>query len=183
MNRTPDRRPSRTRAELQKALLDLTVELGYRDVTVKHITDRANVGRSTFYLHFTDKDDLLMSGLADLRKLLLSRVHAQTSERDALASCVRAFFEHAQEYQRLYRCLSPEARTFLHSKLDAVFVEVAAEAIRRNRNDLQETYIGILAHAFAGAMLGAVAWWSKAAPDVTPGELTALFDRFLRRST
>ena len=62
----PDRRVSRTRKVLKEALTDLILEKGYEAVTVQDVIDRADVGRSTFYAHFIDKDDLLMAILADL---------------------------------------------------------------------------------------------------------------------
>src|SRR6186713_3590542 len=62
----PDRRVARTRRALKDALTDLILEKGYESVTVQDVIDRADVGRSTFYAHFVDKDDLLMAILADL---------------------------------------------------------------------------------------------------------------------
>src|SRR5438309_7267491 len=62
----PDRRVARSRRALKEALTDLILERGYEDVTVQDVIDRADVGRSTFYAHFVDKDDLLMAILADL---------------------------------------------------------------------------------------------------------------------
>src|SRR6476659_9398638 len=62
----PDRRVARTRRALKEALTDLILERGYESVTVQDVIDRADVGRSTFYAHFMDKDDLLMAILADL---------------------------------------------------------------------------------------------------------------------
>ena len=62
----PDRRVSKTRKALKEALTDLILEKGYEGVTVQDVIDRADVGRSTFYAHFVDKDDLLMAILADL---------------------------------------------------------------------------------------------------------------------
>ena len=56
-----DRRVQRTRKLLQDALIDLVAEKGYVAVTIQEILDRANVGRSTFYAHFQDKDQLLHS--------------------------------------------------------------------------------------------------------------------------
>src|SRR5215470_11630864 len=53
-----DRRVQRSRAALQRALIDLIQERNYADITIQDIVDRANVGRTTFYLHFTSKDDL-----------------------------------------------------------------------------------------------------------------------------
>src|SRR6185436_18505841 len=62
----PDRRVARSRRALKEALTDLILEQGYESVTVQDVIDRADVGRSTFYAHFLDKDDLLMAILADV---------------------------------------------------------------------------------------------------------------------
>jgi AcrR family transcriptional regulator len=67
--RRPDRRIGKTRRALKEALTDLIVEEGYEAVTVQAVIDRADVSRSTFYAHFTDKDDLLMAILSDLQAL------------------------------------------------------------------------------------------------------------------
>jgi AcrR family transcriptional regulator len=63
----PDRRVGKTRKALREALTDLILERGYESVTVQDLIDRADVGRSTFYAHFIDKDDLLMSIFAELQ--------------------------------------------------------------------------------------------------------------------
>ncbi|MEJ2354006.1 MAG: TetR/AcrR family transcriptional regulator, partial [Anaerolineales bacterium] len=61
-----DRRVQRTRQLLNDALMSLIVEKGYDSITVQNIIDRANLGRSTFYAHYQDKDDLLLSGIEDV---------------------------------------------------------------------------------------------------------------------
>jgi AcrR family transcriptional regulator len=60
-----DRRVQRTRALLRDALMSLIAEKGYRAITVQNIIDRANLGRSTFYAHYQDKEDLLLSGMEE----------------------------------------------------------------------------------------------------------------------
>ena len=55
-----DRRVLRTRRALREALLSLILEQGYESVTIEEITDRADVGRTTFYLHYRDKEELLL---------------------------------------------------------------------------------------------------------------------------
>jgi AcrR family transcriptional regulator len=57
-----DRRVQRTRRLLHKAFMSLILEKKYESITVQEILDRADVGRSTFYMHFRDKDELLVSG-------------------------------------------------------------------------------------------------------------------------
>ncbi len=54
-----DRRVKRTQRLLQNALISLTLEKGYEDVTIRDITDRADVGYTTFFRHFPDKETLL----------------------------------------------------------------------------------------------------------------------------
>jgi AcrR family transcriptional regulator len=62
-----DRRVRRTRRALIAALLDLVNEKRYEQITVQDILERADVGRSTFYAHYVDKDALLLDVYRDLR--------------------------------------------------------------------------------------------------------------------
>lgn len=61
-----DRRVRKTTASLREALHSLVIEKPYDEISVKELLDRANVGRSTFYTHFHDKDELLASTIADI---------------------------------------------------------------------------------------------------------------------
>src|SRR5688500_14242093 len=56
-----DRRVQRTREVLQKALIELINDRHYDDITIQDIVDRANVGRTTFYLHYNSKEELFSS--------------------------------------------------------------------------------------------------------------------------
>src|SRR4030081_4055369 len=78
-----DRRISRSRATLQHALTSLILKKGYEAIAIQDICDEANVGRSTFYAHYTSKDDLKRSGFEPLRRLLVDRQRAAlTMARD-----------------------------------------------------------------------------------------------------
>lgn len=57
----PDRRKKRTQQMLEDALIVLIEERGYDSLTVEDITEYANVGRTTFYLHYNNKEDLLIN--------------------------------------------------------------------------------------------------------------------------
>ena len=56
-----DRRSQRTRHLVNSAMLELLFEKHYDTITVQDILDRANIGRSTFYAHYFDKEDVLTS--------------------------------------------------------------------------------------------------------------------------
>lgn len=65
-SRGADRRVRRTRSVLHRALASLIHEKPYEAIVVKEILARADVGRSTFYAHFRDKNALLASGMRDM---------------------------------------------------------------------------------------------------------------------
>src|SRR5260221_2805641 len=103
------RRVARTRAMLQQAHLSLILEKGYEATTVEDICHAANVGRSTFYAHYTSKDDLRRSGLEHLRRQLVDRQKEALATpgdiRDRSLGFSLTMFEHAKDHIDLYRAL------------------------------------------------------------------------------
>src|SRR5262245_36905785 len=105
-----DRRIQRTRKLLQDALIALTLEKGYEAVTIQDIIDRANVGRSTFYAHFLDKQQLLLSGFEQLRVFLVQQHAAMAASGEQRLGFSLAMFEHACSYRPVYRALIGKQR-------------------------------------------------------------------------
>src|SRR5216684_8208937 len=97
-----DRRILRTRATLQHALTSLILKKGYEAITIQDICDEANVGRSTFYAHYTSKDDLKRRGFEHLHKELVERQRdAQAAAgdiSDRSLSFSLTMFEHARDH-------------------------------------------------------------------------------------
>ena len=104
-----DRRVQRTRKLLRDALMELMLEKGYDAVTVQDIIDRANVGRSTFYAHFVDKQQLLLSGVEQLRESLAQEPRVALAAQGRPGAPMLGFslpmFQHAQSNYRLYQAL------------------------------------------------------------------------------
>jgi AcrR family transcriptional regulator len=104
-----DRRVARSREMLHQALLSLIIEKGYEQITVEGICERANVGRSTFYAHFTSKDDLKRGGLEHLCRELIEQQRSASSLANTdvrgLAFTL-TMFEHARDHIHLYRALA-----------------------------------------------------------------------------
>src|SRR6266702_4272359 len=63
--RKPDLRIRRTRGLLSNALVALMQEKSIDEITVQEVLDRATVGRSTFYLHYRDKEEVFVCVLED----------------------------------------------------------------------------------------------------------------------
>ncbi len=102
-NVPPDRRAQRTRRTLSQALMALIQEKRYEVITVQDICERANVGRSTFYAHFQDKDDLLASNFQQMMESLGGQVELRAGQ---FVFSVAPLFQHVQEHHHLYKALA-----------------------------------------------------------------------------
>jgi len=170
--RKTDRRIQRTRQLLRDSLMALIIEKGYDSITVHDITDRANVARATFYLHFTDKDDLLFSGMRDIYEHLLQLYKTETFE-EFMSKSVHADFEHIAQYKDFYRIMISEkgsmaflvrVRKFLADAVREMLLEPLVAYF-----DLTPTLpLDFIAEYAAGAQLSAIAWWLEHDADLTP---------------
>ncbi|MBC8171477.1 MAG: helix-turn-helix transcriptional regulator, partial [Anaerolineae bacterium] len=75
-----DRRKQRTRQLLRDALMALIVAQGYDTITVQDIADAANVARTTFYLHFKDKDELLFEGMREMYETMFEEMQQNPAD-------------------------------------------------------------------------------------------------------
>ncbi|MBK8135579.1 MAG: TetR/AcrR family transcriptional regulator [Chloroflexi bacterium] len=96
-----DRRVRKTQRALSDALVELILEKGYDTITIKDITDRADVAHATFYRHYGDKDELLRRKLEEI----VGEIEALTREPTLKNSEGYLIFKHAQENSNLYRIL------------------------------------------------------------------------------
>ena len=94
--RPVDRRVARTRRHLHEALVALILEKGWDAISVQDVCDKADIGRSTFYTHFADKEELLLSGF-DMLKGMMRAIDDGTGP----LGFAKLLFEHAAENQRL----------------------------------------------------------------------------------
>lgn len=104
-----DLRVQKTRKLLQQALMELTVEKGFAAITVRDITERAMVNRSTFYRHYLDKYDLLNQYIDEVQSLtseaaiLAEKTSLTTGEK--VPSGLLVLVKHVQEYADFYRIM------------------------------------------------------------------------------
>jgi len=96
-----DRRVRKTRRQLREALIELMLERGWDGVSVRDVCERADVGRSTFYVHFADKENLLLSGFDDLHRAM-EHLRVEATEPFGF---LEPLAEHAAENRRLVEAL------------------------------------------------------------------------------
>jgi AcrR family transcriptional regulator len=179
--RKPDARVHRTRNQLGRALIELIVEKPINDVTVQDVLDRAGVGRSTFYLHFRDKGDLLMSQL-EMFLEMMSTVLSVRKERSQRVAPVAEMFAHIGNENKLYRVLSDSGHL-------AEFFELAegyfARGIQRRLTEsgrmakVPQRELAARASALAGSLLSLLRWWLDRGEKETPEAMDALFHRMV----
>jgi AcrR family transcriptional regulator len=186
--KSTDRRVLRTRATLRDALIALIMERGWDAITIQDVCVRANVGRSTFYTHFADKEELLISGFDDLRRML--QLVARTNrDRGGGLAFTRALFEHAAENKRLFRALvGKKSGQAVQRRFLEVILELTEEELAQTLDAGVERDATV--HYIAGALFQLVIWWVDSRKPLLPADIDAIFGsrtagilRAVRRST
>jgi AcrR family transcriptional regulator len=155
-------------------LIALIRERGWDDVTVQDVCERADVGRSTFYVHFADKEELLVTGFGDLRRSL--RAHVARADGEPLGFTT-ALIEHAGEYREVFKALIGRRTA---AKVQREFMEVVKELVAEDlsRAGVPAGSISEVPVVYvAGAFWEIVAWWFEQRRPPPAGELAATFKR------
>lgn len=171
-----DRRAARTRGALYDALAALIVQKDYEKITIHEILENANVGRSTFYAHFTSKDDLLAGGLSRLRTMLADGA-ANDAEDASRWSYSATAFQHVSEYRQIYYSL---AGTHAGDVVLEALRSVIEEHVSRHGSIQWRVPRELGARHVAGTFMTIVAWWLERNPDLPVEEVDRLFHRLLK---
>ena len=176
-----DVRVRRTRDALGDALVDLMQEKPFDSITVQDVLDRAQVGRSTFYSHYSDKNDLLMSDADEFFEgiAMALSVHGDTSDR---VFPVKEFFMHIRDAKQFVDALKNSGK--MHENLELAQGHFA-RGIERRFNELPraaripESERAIRAFANAGALISLLNWWIDRGMKETPEEIDTLFHQMV----
>jgi len=187
-NRTthsPDRRVEKTRGQLHDALMSLLHEKSYAEIAVKEILDRANVGRSTFYMHFGDKDELLASGIADvLAAIRAAKLPPSANRVERVVGFGLPVFEHIAEQRAKHRRagkarLGDHGRAVHHEYLQKALVEMISTQMtcdsETRRHEPRQVPAELLARHVASTFILVLNWWIEQRNTFTPVQADALF--------
>ncbi len=176
-----DARVRRTRDALGDALVALMQEKPFETITVQDVLDRAQVSRSTFYSHYSDKDDLLMSDAEEFFEsisMALS-VHGDKSDR---VFPVQEFFVHLSDVQPFYKALVKSGKFQENMELArghfARGIERRLSEIPRGKS-IPPNQLPAIAFTHAGALLSLLTWWLDRGMRESPQEMDELFHRMI----
>ncbi|MBN1139622.1 MAG: TetR/AcrR family transcriptional regulator [Anaerolineae bacterium] len=177
---TVDRRVQRTRQLLHDALIALILEKGYDEITVQDIIDRANIGRSTFYAHYLDKQDLLERGLERLREELgqnLARSDGAAGTGWAIVPAL-ALFRHTGRHHHLFRAMIGGTGIELVVKtIDEALTAHAQARLDRLVAERGQPSIPpcVIAPYLVGALLALLTWWLDHDMPYPPERMDEMF--------
>lgn len=117
-----DKRIIKTRRLLGNALIETLNDQAYKDITIRQITERANIAYSTFFRNFDSLDDLLLSHLRDfISGISFGEISLgkRTYRKQALAS-IQLLFEHVEAHADMHRVMftTPAAQPVLNTLRD-----------------------------------------------------------------
>lgn len=158
----------RTKAALQTALVDLLLEhRSLQSVTVQAICDRATISRSTFYLHFENKDEVLSTYLLQMIGRVHDALRAWTGQDDSRWT---VYFAHIAHIAPILRSLSmhdgPHA---ILSRYEQQFAVIMQDLIIHGRSGVSEP-VSFQAHYFSGGLLSLTWWWVEQDHCATPAQ-------------
>jgi AcrR family transcriptional regulator len=150
-------------------------------VTVQEVLDHASVGRSTFYMHFRDKDDLLLSQFEQFLEIMSTTLSARKEASHRVVP-VAEMFAHIAEQKKFYRALAESGR--LNDFFDLAQGYFARGIERRLRESkrlgkLSKGELTARSVALAGSLLSLLRWWMDRGAKEPAGEVDETFHRIV----
>ncbi|NTU97156.1 MAG: TetR/AcrR family transcriptional regulator [Chlorobiaceae bacterium] len=184
-----DRRINRTRKLILEALMSLIIERGYENVTVQDIIDRADVGRSTFYAHFRDKDELLISWFEHLRTLFEQQqqelLDARKTGKEPGLNIVLDLFRHTGNHHRLYKAVAGRQSgemilKYLHRYLTGLLLPILEDAVKKRPS--LPIPVEVTTHHLVSSLLSLMTWWLDRNMPYPPEKMEGMFRTLVRPS-
>jgi AcrR family transcriptional regulator len=134
----PDRRVQRTRQALMSAFIELVLTRGYEALTTADISHKANVGRSTFYLHYVSKEALLAESMRNISNQMAACVDGDVTPLELVP-----LLNHFREQRTVNRTFFEHPIRSLWVKSLAALIEPRLAAMT-GRTDLPRSLIALL---------------------------------------
>jgi AcrR family transcriptional regulator len=175
---TQDRRIRRTQNLLAKALIALTLEKGYEAVTIRDITERADIGYATFFRHYHDKEELLKDVLDVVLTELIDLLCPAMPDDDPTTVGV-LLFRYVQKQSEVVRVLLG-SHTLLQRTID-----IAAQNVTNEHMPLPGSAVPleIAAHHLVTSSISLIQWWLDHQMPYPPERMGGIYHELITRPT
>lgn len=166
-NTKVDPRIIRTRKLLMDAFSKLIQKKGFKDITIKDITDEANVNRATFYAHFQDKYDLIDVGIT---KEILDSIVKRWDHFNKLneKTIVGIFLTLTEFHTKKYRIYRPQCRksmepfnSIIEQKIKKELGELFHSLLLKQQHNMSSEDLKIVSTIFSWGIYGASVDWEN----------------------
>jgi AcrR family transcriptional regulator len=177
-----DRRTRKTRQVLRDALLMLLKEKRYDDISVQDIIERADVARSTFYVHYVDKDDLLTGRHGIFAENLGQQLTAHAGGHAENAMSSRAWFYHIQAQGDILKVIAKDSVIELTMKtLRGIIRDSVQHSMQGHTQSGNEPSVPLplIADYLTDTLMTLIKWWVKDGMKKTPEQMDAMFQQLV----
>ncbi len=183
-----DRRIRRTRKLLAQAVIELVAERDYDAITIRDITERADIGYATFFRHYESKDDLMLAALMEITGELesLARQAADAHTGDYFQREGYLIFKHVKENSALYRgLLNSQWSRHLIRKLSVPLVARIQIYNQQYFPADTETAVPVDIAVFycVQGVFSLIDWWLEHDMSYPPEEMAKIYDRLVIQGT
>jgi AcrR family transcriptional regulator len=179
---TQDRRVRRTQNLLAKALIALTLEKGYEAVTIRDITQRADIGYATFFRHYRDKDELLEDVLDVVLAELVDVVIQPPAPEADPATIGTLIFRYVQEHSEVCRVLlDSRGSTALVQRM----IEAGSLRVLQDNVPLPESVVPpeVAANHLVASSVALISWWLEREMPYPPERMGVIYAELIYRPT
>ena len=174
-----DRRVKRTQKALAQALISLTLEKGYEAITIRDITDRAEIGYATFFRHYHDKDALLKDVLDVVLDELTDLLQAPVKDADH-RTIGTLIFRYVQAHNEVVLVLLSSRGS---STLLRRIIEAGTQSVFRQNASLAECRVPteIAAHHLITSTISLIQWWIEHEMPYSPEQMGSIYQTLIAR--
>jgi AcrR family transcriptional regulator len=182
-----ERRRMQTRNQLIRTTLQLVLEKGYDSITIQEITDRADLGRGTFYIHFRDKADVVWAAIQDMMREMEQEAHKQFDRRMPQVEyyALRNIFRLGQNNRDLYRVVfGGQGSAMLAGRAQDLLAKILLYDIQHApgpRNSEFHVPDEMLAQMLTGLITRLLFWWLETTNKYSAEQMAALTYKMLYR--
>ena len=179
-----DRRIRKTKKLLKESLIELMNEKKVKDITIKDITERADLNRGTFYLHYLDIYDLL-SQIEDEIITNLTALLKTFNETQTLSSyeLLEQLFNYLYENKEIFRVLLyTNSDTQFLNKLQTLIKTMGLYTLQNVYKDSQPIVYTYFLSFISSGVIGMVEHWFENGMTLTPSEMASMPDQMITKS-
>ncbi len=172
MNKNLDLRITKTDKMIRDAFLELIDTIGFEKITITNLTNKAMINRTTFYLHYTDKYDLLEqieNNILDELEKITSKISLDSEEIFSLLLKMYKYIEKNQKIFKLLICNNIDPSFYF--KLNKIMKHIYYKNIDKDVIKIPEHYLLSL---ITGIHMSTINEWIKSGMKETPEEIVSI---------